>query len=69
MATPDDLPDGAKKLLVRIGTTPLDVYWGRRGWCPCALPKGIKRADFDALHKSGLVRIELGQMLPAVGSS
>jgi hypothetical protein len=54
----------ASDLLVRVIKKPLALYWGRNGWCPSNLPKGVKRAHFDELTKSGKVKVEMANLIP-----
>lgn len=46
---PSDLTDGEKAILKRLDKKPLELYWGRSGWCADYLPKPAKRADFDRI--------------------
>lgn len=59
------LTEGEKALLKRLGRKPIMLYWGRNGWVPDSMPKGAKRADFDALRmrQPGLVDIQLAQLI------
>lgn len=54
----------AQKLYEKVQRKPLDLYYGKSGWCPTSLPRCVKRADFDELINSGFVRIELGRLVP-----
>ena len=54
----------ATDLLARVMKKPLELYWGRGGWCPSNLPKGVKRAHFDELSKSGKVKVEMARLVP-----
>lgn len=58
-----ELSEEANKLLSRIVKKPIDLYWARGGWCPSSLPKGVKRAHFDELFASGMVRVCLAQLV------
>ena len=55
----------AAELLIRVIKKPLELYWGRNGWCPSNLPKGVKRAHFDELAQSGKVKVEMAKLVPA----
>lgn len=48
---PSDLTDGEKAILKRLERKPLELYWGRSGWCAEYLPKPAKRADFDRIYR------------------
>lgn len=54
----------ATDLLARVMKKPLELYWGRGGWCPSSLPKGVKRAHFDELAKSGKVKVDMARLVP-----
>lgn len=62
---PTALTEGEAAILKRLQKKPLDLRWGRNGWCPCGLPKQARRADFDSLvrRNPALVRIELGMLM------
>lgn len=62
---PDDLTDGERAILKRLAKKPLDLYWGRGGWCFDYLPKPAKRADFDKLtrRQQRLVKIECARLV------
>lgn len=62
---PPDLTDGEKAILKRLGKKPLELYWGRSGWCADYLPKPAKRADFDRLFRRDpqLVMVQLARLI------
>lgn len=65
--TKDGQTEGMKAILARVKRSPLPLIYARNGWrSAVTLPKPAKRDDFGALLKSGLVRIESGNLLPAV---
>lgn len=55
-----ELSEPAAKLLAAVTKRPRDVYYGRSGWVPCSLPKGVKREHFDELMRSGRVTVSGG---------
>jgi hypothetical protein len=58
--------EGMKAILARVRRAPLPLVYGGNGWrAAVTLPKPATRADFDALLKSGAVRIESGNLVPA----
>ncbi|WP_043005194.1 hypothetical protein [Comamonas testosteroni] len=57
---------GQMKLLEVLQIHPLEAVYARSGWRLLRMPAGVKRADFDALLKSGKARITGPGMLEAV---
>lgn len=66
MAGTKPLTDGETAILARLDKGPLDLYWGRSGWVPCALPRRAKRVDFDSLIKRGFVKVAAAQLVKSV---
>lgn len=61
----DELTSGEKKILLRLEKGPIELYWGRNGWCPSSYPAGTKRADFDVLMRRDIVKVMLGRLVKA----
>lgn len=57
---------GQQKLLQVLERNALEAVYGRNGWRLVCLPSGVKRADFDAVLKSGKARITGAGMLEAI---
>lgn len=57
---------GQQKLLQVLERNALEAVYGRNGWRLVRLPSGFKRADFDAVLKSGKARITGAGMLEAI---
>jgi hypothetical protein len=68
---PEGLTVGEQAILRRLEKAPLDLRWGRSGWCVDYLPKPAKRSDFDSLckRKPALVEIEAARLVLVVGAN
>lgn len=56
---PEGLTVGEQAILRRLEKAPLDLRWGRSGWCADYLPKPAKRSDFDSLCKRNPALVEI----------
>lgn len=59
--------EGERRILAWLATRKISVYYGRNGWTPNALPRGARRADFDAVIKKRKATVAGGE-LTLVGS-
>jgi len=61
-----ELSKEANDLFERVKRKPLSLYWGRGGWCPSSLPKGVKRIHFNELVNSGKVTVKMAYLVPNI---